>query len=193
MTLEDEDCQLVNERLHKISRDVSILENRYKLRTRWYLTQTLLRKIDPQTSDRCWRCRAEGTLLHIWWSCSCRMPFLAEVYRIMQQVTTCCIEFSPVSLLLLLHITECWSTLKNTTASHMSQSSPTIAEWLKRVDNIAELEELISLSQDKYDRSVKTWAYWLHYKESQEHSSNTYLNPARDRHVLRLGLPTRIQ
>lgn len=135
--------------IHKGLRNVITQENGYKIVSRWYRTPTLLHKINPEISATCWRCHAvEGTLLHIWWSCTSVQTFWAEVHRITSQVTSYDLEFSPAQFLLhLLPLPH--RTYPKSLAMHMinaakqsipihwnSTHTPTIREWLARIRSI---------------------------------------------------------
>lgn len=64
--MDKEGWDRINLYIHKGSLNVSIQENGYKLKTRWYRTPDLIHKFSPLVSKWCWRCGGEtGTFLHI--------------------------------------------------------------------------------------------------------------------------------
>lgn len=76
-------------------------ELNYKLLTRCYYTPSRLSKFSAETSDRCWRCRKEeGTLLHIFWSCTKIRKYWLEVQKISQKLTDFLIPNDPAFFLL---------------------------------------------------------------------------------------------
>lgn len=40
---------------------------------------------------------------------------------------------------------------------------PTIAEWLKKVDEIKEAEEWVAMCKDRHERFTNIWASWQKY------------------------------
>lgn len=58
-------------------------ETAYKIVTRWYRTPSVLAKIFPLQTDRCWRCNLHpGTLLHIFWDCPVLKTFWQPVLKL---------------------------------------------------------------------------------------------------------------
>lgn len=87
--------------IHGLSRCNSTQEQGYKLWAWWYRTPSLLHKIYPQVTDRCWRCqREEGTLIHIFWACPKLWPFWSKVRKIIQGVTNHEVKMDPAFFLL---------------------------------------------------------------------------------------------
>lgn len=67
---------------HKSSLCSKYQEISYKFTTRWYRTPSVLAKIFPNQSDRCWRCEQQaGTILHIFWECPKLQTFWQPVLR----------------------------------------------------------------------------------------------------------------
>lgn len=85
----------------KSSLCTKLQETNFKILTRWYLTPSRLKKCFPSTSGQCWRCmEGEGTLIHIFWSCSKLREFWDEVRRITQKFTDYALQDDPAFWLL---------------------------------------------------------------------------------------------
>lgn len=131
----------------------------------------------------CWRCSAkEGSLLHIWWECPLIQNFWKEIHRLRVQITTFKIEFSPTQLLLhdstipkkdyhqslSLHLL---NAMKMFLPVHWkSPNPPTTAEWIRRVNKVADMEELIHQTKDTSTKYHKMWACWQHFQTTAEYS-----------------------
>lgn len=51
--------------------NVSILENRFKIDPRWYLTPRHMAKMFLNIEGRCWRCQGlQADFIHMWWTCT---------------------------------------------------------------------------------------------------------------------------
>lgn len=73
---------------HKSSLCSNYQETTYKIMTRWYRTPSVLAKLFPLLSDRCWRCDSHrGTLLHIFWECPSIHPFWRQVLQLIHKFT----------------------------------------------------------------------------------------------------------
>lgn len=187
--LTDERWEQIFLNIHKGSTNVTTQENGYKIQARWYHTPVLLHKFKPDIPETCWRCHQErGTLLHIWWSCTPMKAFWSEVCRIITQVTTYNLDFTPAQFLL--H----FSSLPHTTyykslMMHMinaakqcipihwnSQQIPTLKEWFTRIHKVAEIEKLILISRDTPTKFSRKWACWIHHQTLPEYKD--ILNPS---------------
>lgn len=63
-------------------------ELRYKILTRWYKVPSLLQKMYPERTNKCWRCvESEGNMLHIFWSCKKIVDFWSKVRDTVRQLT----------------------------------------------------------------------------------------------------------
>lgn len=59
----------------------------YKILVRWYRVTSVLHKIYPQTTVRCWRFQmAEGTVLHVFWTCDKLQHFWSTVRTLIKQL-----------------------------------------------------------------------------------------------------------
>lgn len=155
-------------------------ETNYKILTRWYRTPSLL-KIFPRTSDLCWRCQQEkGTLIHIFWSCPRIQNFWKEVRRIIQKFTDRTVPDEPAYFLL--HATDTPARVyKKSIVRHLldaakaciplnwkSPHPPSIGLWLKKIEEINKMEDLILTNQNRQERYSKTWQLWNIFKYSEE-------------------------
>lgn len=42
--------------------------------------------------------------------------------------------------------------------------APGLKEWIRRIDQTSDLEEVIRISQDRYSKYIKIWNSWVHFK-----------------------------
>lgn len=166
---------------HKCSLNVNVQENGFKIISRWYRTPSILHKLFPSSSPTCWRCLSgTGSILHIFWSCPILTPFWTSVHKIIKQVTSLDLEFTPAQFLLHHSSRPCRSYCKSLTA-HMinaarqcipalwnSTKPPSIKQWLLRIAKIAEMEELIYITRDSPTTFYKIWACWIHFKSTAD-------------------------
>ena len=166
---------------HKSSICTRVQETNYKILTGWYRTPDLLHKIFPATSDRCWRCMEDkGTMLHVFWSCPRLHHFWSEVRRITQQFSDREIPDDPAFFLL--HATDAPTRVyKKSIVRHLLDSAkacipvrwksplpPTIAMWLRRIDEINRMEDLILTNQDRQKAYTDAWRIWNIFSYSEE-------------------------
>lgn len=176
--------------MHKGSINVSTQENRYKLFSKWYRTPEKIHHFHPTIPPTCWRCGADrGTLLHIWWDCNLIRPFWQEINQLITQITT--FQMAPSPALYLLHHTHAsLRSYKKSLTLHLINAAnlcipalwrnttpPTVQDWIRRVDRIADMENLISQSTDHPTKFYVTWASWLHYKQTQSRTSTSQILP----------------
>lgn len=101
LDLISEDWGHIYNHIHKGSINVSTQENRYKIFTKWYRTPDKIHKFYPNLPSTCWRCNtADGTFLHIWWSCPLIQPYWTEIHSLISQITTYTPDFTPAQFLL---------------------------------------------------------------------------------------------
>lgn len=145
----------------------------------WYRTPSRLHKFSPTIPNICWRCeKSVGTMLHIWWECENIQPFWKEVHNLISHITTYILDCSPAQFLLH-HTSLSKKSYFKSLAMHMvnaaklcipihwrSKNAPTIREWLSRISNIKNIEELIHISQDRIQQFSTTWACWNHFTTS---------------------------
>lgn len=71
----------------RISTCTAIQKNSYKLIYRWYMTPKKLAKIYKKSSSNCWKCgRKEGSLFHMWWSCTKAKKYWSAIYCKMRKI-----------------------------------------------------------------------------------------------------------
>lgn len=193
--LSSEDWDNIYEHTHKGSINISAQENNFKLYSRWYRTPERIHIFNLHIPPLCWRCNFEvGTLLHIWWECSLIKPFWEQVHSLISRITMYTLDLSAAQFLLH-HTTLPQSIYRKSLALHLINTAkqcvplfwrkinpPKISDWLKRIDKIAEMEDLIHQANDNPIKFSKTWACWLHFRESSEFQ--TLLIDPPHRHTL---------
>lgn len=158
-----------------------IQETNFKILSRWYNTPTKLQRFFPSTSGLCWRCGGDrGTILHIFWDC----PLLGQFWRIIQQTIQNFTE-RPIKLdpgFFLLHATDMSSKkYKNSLLKHLLDAAksyiplllksikpPTTGMWIRKVEDIREMEDLILTARHKSELYSKIWSPWLIFIFSNE-------------------------
>lgn len=163
----------------KGSINVSIQENNYKILSRWYRTPHILHKFNPTIPSSCWRCQhPQADILHIWWTCPIIQTFWEKVHDLTQKITSLPLEYTPAQLIL--HHCKSNSYLYYKSLAMMLINAakmcipklwrktrpPSIKEWYNRINKIAEMEELISISSDNPNRFANTWSCWTHFKST---------------------------
>lgn len=148
------------------------------MKARWNKTPATLHKCFPNVSAECWRCLFDvGDMLHIWWTCPLIQTYWVRVHKIICKVTGYQLEFSPA--LYLLQLPPANTKISNTALSIQliiaarmcilvhwkSSTTPALEELLRKVDK-RQMEELILITQDKYDRFYETWAVWIHFRNA---------------------------
>lgn len=149
---------------------VSAQENGYKWRSRWYRTPSLLHKIYPSVSDRCWYCGVKEGTSHIWWSCPLLQPFWKSVHEHISNISTMLLDFT-LAQYLLDHTIIPRTAFNKSLAMHMVTSArlcipvlwcssppPILREWFLRLDRTREMEELIHTACDSSNTFYTTWA-----------------------------------
>lgn len=80
-------------------------EQFHKLLTRWYFTPLRLANVYSTISPYCWRYYGSmGSLIHIFWSCSCLWPFWVNVMGLLSKILQKPCPTGPEFLLLILGI-----------------------------------------------------------------------------------------
>lgn len=79
----------------------------FKVLIRWYRVPTLLHKIYSLVPSTCWRCQQpDGSLLHIFWTCSLVCPFWDAIRQLVFRLTDisladdrvqCLLQLTPIS------------------------------------------------------------------------------------------------
>lgn len=166
---------------HKSSICAKTQEKNYKIISHWYRTPALLHKYFPMTSELCWRCQAEkGTLLHVFWSCSKLTNFWQTIRTTMQKFTDYNITNDPAFFLL--HASNIpTKTYKKSVIGHLldaakaciplnwkSPKPPTIDLWIKKLEEIKKMEDLIHTAQNRHEKFSNTWQLWNMFIYSSE-------------------------
>lgn len=190
MDLSSQEWDSIFTLMHKGSINVSTQENRYKVFSKWYRTPDKVHHFYPTIPPTCWRCgSAKGTLLHIWWNCSLIQPFWRAIHRLIAQISTYSPAFTPERYLL--HHTPVSSgSYKKSLTIHLinaanlciptlwrNTSPPTVQDWIRRVDKIAEMENLICQANDNPTKFNTTWASWLHFRQSPTQTTQPTSSP----------------
>lgn len=182
LAITTEEWENIYEHIHKGSINVSAQENSYKLYSRWYRTPDIIHRYHSSVSPICWRCNVEvGSLLHIWWNCPRIKPFWEKVQETIAYITTYTLSFTP-SQYLLHHSSISHYAYKKSLTLHLVNAAkqcipvlwrntdpPTIAMWLKHIERIAGLENLIHQANDSPSKYGKIWACWIHFRESPKY------------------------
>lgn len=180
--LTNEEWNKVHEYIHKGSLNVTTQENGYKIATRWYRTPSRLHKFKSTIPNTCWRCGVEvGTMLHIWWDCAILQPFWKEVHKLITQITTFTLDYTPAQYLLH-HTSLSKRNYFKSLAMHLvnaarlcipkhwqSTSVPSIGEWCTRISKTKDMEELIHVSQDRTQKFTATWSCWIHFTTTERY------------------------
>ena len=190
ISLSHDEWEHVFQHIQKGSLNVLTQENNYKLYSRWYRTPIIIHKYNANISPLCWRCKsAQGTILHIWWECVLIKPFWKDIHRLISRITTFTPDFTAAQYLLH-HSSFPYYTYKKSLMLHLinaaklcipirwTQSSPpTISDWFKKIEHIAEMEELFFQSRDSPKSYYDKWACWLNFKNSTEFHSFKNASP----------------
>lgn len=183
INLSDVEWGKVYANIHKGSINVTAQEKGFKLFSSWYKTPLKLHKINLEIPPTCWRCHPkEGSLLHIWCECPSILKFWTDIFCLISQITTLHIDFSPAQALLH-HSSLPMKTYNRSLALHLlkaaklyipvlwkSPNPHTIADWIKRVNKIATIEELVHQAHYSSTTYRDTWACWQHFQTTSEYT-----------------------
>ncbi|CAH2301475.1 Hypothetical predicted protein, partial [Pelobates cultripes] len=99
--LSTSDWQKIFQLTHRGTICSKFQECNYKILSSWYRTPDILRHVHESISGECWRCgNADGTGIHIWWSCPRIEPFWRTIHKGIKDVTGTDIPFQPLPMLL---------------------------------------------------------------------------------------------
>lgn len=163
---------------HKASMATRYQEGGYKILTRWYRTPEVLNRIFPQISNLCWRCQgAEGTMLHIFWECSGLKEFWKMVSETVKEITGVSLGENPAAFLLhdiplpidkynkslLRHLLTAAKAC--IPALWKSTVAPTKIQWISRIAEIQQMENLTMTLREQEDRYREIWTPYITYRE----------------------------
>lgn len=164
-------------------------ETNYKILTRWYNTPAKIHKIFPSSSDRCWRCQNDrGTILHIFWTCPLLERFWRTVQNTIQKFTDRQIANDPAFFLL--HAAHSSSKVyKKSLIRHLldaakaciplmwkSTQPPSVGTWVRKVEDIKTMEDLILTARHQNELFSRTWTRWNMFIYSEEGQSLLGMN-----------------
>lgn len=164
------------------ARDINTIEMSYKCLARWYLTPIRMQKINREEQSKCWRgCGEEGTMAHIWWACPKIRLYWQEIRQIISKVTNEEVDDDPWSCLF--HVnTKKGKKYKNSLIPQLlnaakgiipkkwrETASPTIREWVQRVDYIQNMEDLIRKENPDRDYLWVKWDPWKEFKKTLDY------------------------
>ena len=164
--------------VHKASLATRYQEGGYKILTRWYKTPVVLKRIFPETSDRCWRCgEEEGTMLHVFWTCPKLKDFWKMVRDTIKDVLDIELGVNPATYLLL-DLPMAMTKFKKSLLRHFltaaracvpilwkSTSSPTRQQWIGRISEIQQMEKLTAGIREQEDSYRSVWSPYISYRE----------------------------
>lgn len=119
--------------------------------------------------------------MHIWWTYPKIQPFWIEVHRLINQITTYILEYTPVQFLLH-HPSILKRAYFRPLSMHMvnaakmcipikwrSPDPSSIADWFRRIGKTEKMEDLIHQAKDMPAKFTKTWSCWLHFTTTDEY------------------------
>lgn len=150
----------------KFNHSADLQEAHLKVMMDWYLHPSRLKKIFPNTSDRCWRgCGLLGDFHHIWWDCPHIRPFWEEILAHLKDILGYPVPTTMEWALLglrdssLKHQTQadkailwlCLGAAKVTLAAAWKQkSAPAISLWHARLWRLLTLERMSDIYRDDF-------------------------------------------
>uniref|UniRef100_A0A3Q3H395 Reverse transcriptase domain-containing protein n=2 Tax=Kryptolebias marmoratus TaxID=37003 RepID=A0A3Q3H395_KRYMA len=150
---------------------ISIHEQNFKFFYRTYYTPVRLRRMFPDTSDLCCKCKTHrGTFIHLFWSCNRIQVFWKAVHLMIQEIFGKRFPLTP-SFCLFNHTSEI---LYNADTKHLlvtllflakkcillrwlAPQAPTVDMWISQISDIVLVEKL---THDLHQRSDRFWGIW---------------------------------
>lgn len=180
-TFTEEQCTNMIHNIFESSICIKMQETNFKILSRWYRTPAFLNRCYPEVSDNCWRCGGkEGMLMHIFWSCPRIENFWKEVRRIAKKFSDQEIPEDP-SFFLLQDTKIPVKSYKKSILCHLLNAAracipltwkqaqtPTVGLWLKRVEQLNLMEDLVWTSRQKRGIYLKTWSPWNLFINTEE-------------------------
>lgn len=149
-------------------------EQYHKLLSRWYFTPRRLALAYLSSSPYCWRsCGSVGSLLHIFWSCSCLIPFWNNVRGLITQLIRALCPSNPEFCLLLLNIESIPLSVRKRTCNILHAARlliarnwkaaviPTVLELTNMVSTICIYEKALATYKGSLPLFLRSWDPWL--------------------------------
>ncbi|CAI9577764.1 unnamed protein product [Staurois parvus] len=153
------------------------VEMNFKCLTRWYVTPVIEHKMREEKQPWCWRgCGGLGTMYHIWWECPKIHIYWAKVINQITIITGMEIGLDPEICLFHNSILSgnkykelgilCYlNAAKNLIPKFWRKvEAPSEEDWMNRVDQIARLEKLYYIQEDRMVTYHMKWEKWEEYK-----------------------------
>uniref|UniRef100_A0A8C5PW08 Reverse transcriptase domain-containing protein n=1 Tax=Leptobrachium leishanense TaxID=445787 RepID=A0A8C5PW08_9ANUR len=181
ITIAEEQWRDTYEFTHHGSPQTRLQSTSYKLLTLWYSTPSLLFRMGLRITPNCWRCDdPRGTYLHVWWECPVISPFWRLVRDTVTTVTDLDLPLTPETFLLT-HVRCPVTTFKRSVALPMlmtarliiarswrSESPPSYRDWLARMEEVRNQEDLVARTEGKLEAHLHKWYHWCAYLPSAE-------------------------
>lgn len=181
------------QKTNKISACTSLQENSFKMIYRWYMTPKKLARIDRTHSNRCWKCKKhEGSLFHMWWTCSKARKFWTKIHKKLQQILKIKINKNPTFFLLGIDLREIdkedrtltWYSIvaaRLTYAKYWkTEKIPKTSEWMEKLMYLAEMDKITKKLREQNDEKYKNdWIKLKKYTEKKWKSKNLSISLER--------------
>ncbi|CAH2325768.1 Hypothetical predicted protein, partial [Pelobates cultripes] len=152
------------------SKSLSLWEAYCKIAMRWYLVPHRLAKIYKGTSGLCWRCEGgAGTMLHMFWDCHALGAYWTQIQNLILNTTGLLVQLRPEHYLLhmipglsshphMVVLINILTVAKILLAQNWkSQTIPTMATLMERVDVISSYERMASRVQGQERKYAGKW------------------------------------
>ena len=135
-----------------------------------------LNTFDDTNSPMCSKCVTElGTFMHLFWYCKAVYSFWEKIHKAIQDMCNCTLELCPMLYLLnygskkIPYTKKCVFTMlyyfakKIILAAWISQSGPTMGQWLEQIIDLLPIEEITSKQHSRIQEFISTWSLVLNY------------------------------
>lgn len=155
-----------------VATDIKIKESNYKFLYKYYLTPVKLNKFDEVNSPLCKKCGTElGTFMHLFWDCKVVYSFWEKIHEAIQDMCECTFDLCPRLYLLnyglgnvfpyakkCVFVILCHFARKCILMNWISQSGPTLSQWLDQIIHFLTMEESINTQHLKQLDVRSTWS-----------------------------------
>ncbi|OCT83351.1 hypothetical protein XELAEV_18025890mg [Xenopus laevis] len=121
---------------------------------------------------------SSGDICHIWWSCTYIGPFWEQIIKHLKQALGVDLPAAPETLLLSMIP----GPIKNSKKGFIRfalqaarvvipleiETTPSTGEWMKEIETMMGMEELISHTNGTQEQNITTWTAYIMYKETAE-------------------------